>query len=613
MGLLVSFWVAWAPALLSAQVVGDNFEDGDFLHNPPWMGSVDRFVVVREEAGYRLRTRGQNRADTIQLLLRSPIAYGRWSCWIRISGVNLSTANGLRWYLLADRADLKGPVRGYYVQIGTTNSDDVRLIRQDGDRRIELLRTPALGTGTEHLFLFHVERRLNGTWYLEVNGIRYGPVQDTLIGYSRYLGFWVKHSATAGSAYAFDDLEAVWGDGPDPDRRPFAVIGAQVMAPDVFRLRYSHPLDSASATRRGAYRIDPGSLEPLEVWLEEDPRDVLLRLPLQLRSGLSYRVRISGVRDWTGRTLEEGEAELRYWDPNDAHPGLLRITEILYDPLPGGAEYIELYHTGDRPLLLSGWSWHRRPDSRGKVVAYPISPEPVVLEPGRFLVLTTDTATHWEESRLVRLFGKPDPRQAVFLIRPGLNLGLSDEGDAVVIRRPDGTLIDSVYYRPEWHHPAVYDPRGRSLERRDLSRPSIDPSNWTTSADPMGGTPGRPNSVRPPEASEGGRFLWIEPNPFSPDGDSWQEEALIRYRLRRDEPAFVRVRIFDQRGRLVRELVPAGTYAPAEGYWVWDGYAEGRRPLATGPYIVLLEATYGDPVRTETHRALVVLVRGRGN
>ncbi|MCS7081877.1 MAG: lamin tail domain-containing protein [Bacteroidota bacterium] len=599
------------PAILKAQVVRDDFEDGDLTRNPAWMGTLERFRIVRESEGNRLRSQGRPMADTLYLATRSPIAYGSWSIWMRISGVNLSTANGVRWYLMADQAELKEPLRGYYVQIGTTNADDLRLVRQEGARRLELLRTPALWSGTEHLFLLRVERRLDGSWWLEVNGLRYGPVRDTALSHSSYLGIWVKHSATTGAAYGFDDVEAVWGDGAKPDERPFALVGAWVVAAEELRVRYSHPVEVSSAERPAAYVLEPGPIRASWVSLMSGGQEALLRLERPLESGRPYTLRVQGVRDGFGRLLARAELEVRYWDPNDAEPGALRITEVLYEPLAGQPEYVEFYHAGTRPLSLQGWTWHRRPDARGRVVRHVLSSEPLVLEPGQFLVLTADTLSA-SESRLVRFFGLPDPRTARLVIKRAQDLGLSNDGDAIVLRRPDGTLIDSLYYEPSWHHPALYDRRGRALERRHVRRPTTDPSNWATSADPLGGTPGRPNTVSAPDSQPGHKGLWAEPNPFSPDGDGHEEYALLRYRLRRAEPAFARVRIFDLRGRLIRELVPAGALVPPEGYWVWDGHDHARSPVPTGPYVVLLEASYLDPPRTETYRAVLVLVRGRG-
>lgn len=114
----------------------------------------------------------------------------------------------------------------------------------------------------------------------------------------------------------------------------------------------------------------------------------------------------------------------------------------------------------------------------------------------------------------------------------GASLGLRNEGDLIHLQYGRHT-IDSVYYDPSWHQAGVRDATGLSLERLLPEGPSNDPASWTSSPDPSGGTPGRPNAARlqttPPLPEQ--PDLEVTPSPFSPDGDGIDDVTVIRFRL----------------------------------------------------------------------------------
>ena len=87
----------------------------------------------------------------------------------------------------------------------------------------------------------------------------------------------------------------------------------------------------------------------------------------------------------------------------------------------------------------------------------------------------------------------------------------------------------------------------------------------------------------PPSAS-----LSFSPNPFSPDGDGYEDVTILSYQLT-STVGLIRIRIFDSVGRLVRILAnnePAG----AQGEIIWDGMNDNRERVRIGIYIILFEA-----------------------
>jgi hypothetical protein len=107
---------------------------------------------------------------------------------------------------------------------------------------------------------------------------------------------------------------------------------------------------------------------------------------------------------------------------------------------------------------------------------------------------------------------------------------------------------------------------------------------WLCSADPQKSTPGRRNSVSTTYSSS--IDLSIEPNPFSPDGDGFEDQAVFRYTLPMESN--LTIRIYDVKGRLIRTLVD--DEPSVSGEMLWDGKDDENRTVRIGIYIVLAEA-----------------------
>ncbi len=259
----------------------------------------------------------------------------------------------------------------------------------------------------------------------------------------------------------------------------------------------------------------------------------------------------------------------------------LAVNEIMSAPLPDQAEYVEFFNPSSEPVNLSGWALRLRKTGGESATHLAVTDSTVLLPRNGYVVVAGD-------SSIFR--GFPDLRGGgegrLVIIRSG-KLNLPNEGGDVVLLDPSGILVDSVAYLPSWHNPEYADTRGRSLERIMSSGNSCDPRNWSTCVLPRGGTPGFRNSIAasPPPP---GPQLSFSPNPFSPDGDGWEDFAVIRYALRIRAP-FIAIQIFDVRGRLIRRLVN-NEPASASGEVVWDGLDEQRRKVRIGIYIVLIEA-----------------------
>ena len=471
---------------------------------------------------------------------------------------------------------------------------------------IEPASWPALNNGGDAVVLFFEETVIDAVTYLPRwggDGISLERKDPNGPSDSRF-NFGSSVAGAGATPGAQNSLFA-------PDLAPPVVLFAEQVDEDALDAYLNEPAAPESVLP-AAFTLDDGRA-PERVFIDEEGTLLRLRFAASLAG---VRLRVGGLRDLTGNTLDEATIDLAFL----AHPGDLVINEILYDPLADGfdnrpdqPEYVELFNRSARVITLRNHYWTDTPDELGKADTLRFGTEFFSLEPDRFAVVFADPDRPDNpalDSKLSRAFSDLDfSTGATTLVPlPQSSLGLTNSGGLIYLHRPDDVGLDSVFYDPLWHHPNLIDATGVALERIALEGRANDPTNWTSSVAEAGGTPGRANSIvlRPGEPIAEGRLV-IEPSPFSPDRDGFDDVTAIRYTLPQ-EAALARVRIFDSRGRLVRSLEEA-RLAGRSGHFVWDGLDDAGRDLRIGIYVVLFEALDAAGGTTMVFKEPVVLAR----
>jgi hypothetical protein len=252
----------------------------------------------------------------------------------------------------------------------------------------------------------------------------------------------------------------------------------------------------------------------------------------------------------------------------------LLINEIMFDPISISCEWMELLNNSGRYLNLNGWK-----ATIGTSNYNLFTDCNFYLKPGAYLILSADTTIY---NRFSYLISPDSTRRMVF----NSSLSLSNSGAPVRISDVLNNTIDSMGYSPKWHNSNLPDTKGYSLERINPGLPSNSSSNWSSSADPLGGTPGRKNSIFVQNNSS--TELSISPNPFSPDGDGIEDFTIIKYKLKTNT-AQIRVKIFDVKGRIVRSLAN-NQLSGSEAQIIFDGKDDSGIKLRIGIYVAFLEA-----------------------
>lgn len=150
----------------------------------------------------------------------------------------------------------------------------------------------------------------------------------------------------------------------------------------------------------------------------------------------------------------------------------LVINEIMYAPLTGEPEWVELYNRASQPINLKKW---RCGDNTTLVT---ITNNDVFVQPSSFIVLSRD-------STIKNYF--PHITNFIVFNLPALN----NTGDAVVLKDSLSVLIDSLTFTPDWGGSSG----GKSLERISVNSPSTLKENWSTSKNKYKATPGYINSI----------------------------------------------------------------------------------------------------------------------
>lgn len=294
-------------------------------------------------------------------------------------------------------------------------------------------------------------------------------------------------------------------------------------------------------------------------------------------------------------------------DPGGGTPGLINsivelpqyskgevvVNEIMFAPGTGNSEFIEIFNPNNESINIGGWKLH---DESGYV--YFISNVSFELLPNSFYVLAADSNIYNYYSRLVN--------SENISITNTNDLSLSNDEETITITDLWGNIIDSVNYSDKWHNRNVAFTRNKSLERINPFIDSNDPGNWSTSVDNSGATPGMQNSIYTSRGTSRSK-LEFTPNPFSPDNDGYEDFTIINYNLK-GSTAQIRIKVFDDHGRLVRTLAnnkPSGS----TGSIIFDGLDENGKALRIGMYIVFLEALNSNSGVVETMKKVVVIAR----
>jgi len=465
-------------------VLEDDFEDGDFTQNPEWVGDLDDWTIINENGNNLLRLDAEV-GGVSHLSTVSPSAFGVWEFFVRLDGFATSDTNRAFVFLTSDRADTETGVNGYAVRIGESGANKFfRIVRFDngvsGASRVLVTGTTLIEASVG--YQVRVTRSPEGEWRLFVSeGFGSEPVEegtpaiDLTYTTSEYFGIRATYTVTRARNFFFDNIRI--------SKFPLTAGNLTVIDNQNLQLSFSEAVDETSVAPN-AFSVNQGIGTPSQVSLLSET-SVGLFFSTPLVAG-TYELSVSGIRDQAGGVMEPQTIpfEITEDDPGDTPvAGDVVINEIFYDTPIAFAQYVEIFNrTSNKRFNLREWSFTA--NASNPVV---LTQEDVFLEPGEFLVLTSDST-----GLFTRFGARGYLESASFPTLPRTSAG------RLQLISSGGVLLDEVPYIP-----VLWGGEGVAIERRSAFAISYARENWLDSTNGLGGTPGQPNTAQP------------DPNPVS--------------------------------------------------------------------------------------------------
>jgi len=388
-------------------------------------------------------------------------------------------------------------------------------------------------------------------------------------------GNWIASTDSAGGTPATKNAaQAI-----NKDIQPPLLLSAFAPDNNTINLQFDEPLDSLAASVPAHYTIDGGigvaqsAAVPAPLFMT-----VQLKTAAPLKAGTVYTVTANGLPDCMGN-LMAGFNTSRVGLASVPDSFDLVINEALFNPRPGGVDYIEVYNRGTKIINCKDVYIANRSANGVLGSEKQLSNDNRLLFPGDYMVATEDPSIVQQQY----LCKNP----GAFAFVSTMPSYPNDKGN-VVLLNSRGRIVDELRYDEKWHFGLITNNEGVALERISYNAPTQNASNWHSAATNAGyGTPGYQNSqwANDPQADA---MIGIEPAIFSPDNDGMDDVATITYRFP-NQGYVCNIIIFDANGRPVRYLTH-NAICGTSGYFRWDGLDEKNRKLPVGVYVVYTEA-----------------------
>jgi len=458
---------------VSSQIY-DDFSDTDLSTNPTWTGNLSNFEVNTYHQ-LHLKTIGVGTSYLSTALISSQGM--EWRCWVHLSFAP-SDNNNARIYLLADSLNPSTANKAFYLQLGEALSNDaVALIYKNGTITREICRGIPGSIANSFSIRIRVIRLSNGSWNISIDHSGTNLFSDEASGtentplYDGFFSLYCKYTSSNSTGFYFDDILI----RPyQEDTSPPVLVQSFVTGSNQIRLNFNEPIEISSSLQSSNFSLPDGT-HPNNVYADPTTGSTLYLdfnkdFPIDQSFGLTYE----GIQDLNGNVLSKNQTSLIYHPP---HSFDLLISEIMFDPSPPvglpDCEYLELYNRSNYPININNWSLQTGkttqllPDSTIAAHAY---------------VILSET----KNSSFMNSYGK------LILLK---SLSLLNTGCLIVLKDKSQKVIHAVDYKPEWHDNASKISGGWSLEMIDPLNPCGESSNYRSSIDAKGGTPGSVNSV----------------------------------------------------------------------------------------------------------------------
>ena len=261
-----------------------------------------------------------------------------------------------------------------------------------------------------------------------------------------------------------------------------ALLRAELPGTNTLRLTFSEKLDSTSVINPARYTLAPANTITRVTPIGPDFRQVDLTLSTAVSTSAVISVTVQTATDCVGNVSGSLQTAT-VAPPSTPVVGDLIISEIFADETPQVGlplfEYLELYNRSlTKTISLRGVRL-----GKGSTATVAVFADTARLAPGQYAIVCGSTHTA-DFAPFGKVYG------------PTNFPSLSNGGDQLILRGPDGRTLFEVTYSDTWYRDARKKEGGWSLEMIDPNNYCTGAENWTASTNAIGGTPGKANSVR---------------------------------------------------------------------------------------------------------------------
>lgn len=383
---------------------------------------------------------------------------------------------------------------------------------------------------------------------------------------------WKETNSSTGGTPAYSNSVK----GQNKDNNSPRLLRAYVADSTHLQLFFSETMDSASF--RITHFLLNETLNPVDVSGTANLyQSTMLKFEDAFSFDKTYTIRMDSLVD-CAQNLVEDYRSLDFERPYIADSSNLIINEVLFNPRSNAYDFVELYNNSNKPLDLKTLFIAKRDANGALAEIQAVAPDGFVVRPGEHAVLTAD-ATNLQQNYFCK-----NPASVIPVSLPAYN----DENGHVVLLNNTGIIYDEFAYDDNMHFALLDNKDGVSLERIDQTRPTNEPTNWTSAASGTGyATPTYKNSqYLHTERSE--NMLTLQPSRVSPDDDGHEDIMNINYNFTRNGYTG-NLWVYDAQGRVVKQLLK-NEILGTTGTYTWDGTTENGNKASIGIYIFRLEA-----------------------
>jgi hypothetical protein len=351
---------------------------------------------------------------------------------------------------------------------------------------------------------------------------------------------------------------------------------------NMLRLTFSNSMDTSSILKLANYEIIETGTNPIVINLiNDDQKTIEISFSSPFSKNQFYTLSVSAdVQNCLGNKLPEDYA-FSFAIPDEINYGDIIINEILFQPLNGGEEYIELYNRSHKFLDFSDLKICLIKDD------FPHPPDTNcqrIVDKSKLFFPTTYFVISRSPEKVLEQYYTPNPDH--FIEMPDLPK-LNDDGAIIALKSPANLYIDFAEYNKNMHYPLLNFTQGVSLEKINYDFSGLIHDNWVSASFESGfGTPSYENSQFI-NFQEEISPITISPHVFTPNNDGRDDLLKIEYHLVKSGYT-ANIIIFNSNGVKIRNLV-SNELMGTEGIFSWNGLNDESEKMPRGIYIVFIE------------------------